>query len=360
VVAGRGGPRRLTSRIPQPPGAADRVRGHPFSGRATIRAMAWHIEDIPDLRGRVAVVTGASGGLGFETVRALARTGAHVAMTVRSPEKGATARDRILAESPAASLEVVELDVSSLASVRDGGASILAAHPRIDILVNNAGVMGIPRRESADGQELQLATNHLGHFALTALLMPALLRSDRGRVVSISSTARFLGRTVDPADVAMRRRYDPWRAYGRSKLAAAQFTIELDRRLVAGGAPVRALAADPGFAHTDLQARSAREARGISQRFFDVTVGWFGSSPAEGALPQIRAATDPAARGGSLYALRFVVRGAPVRFPYLVWGLGDRDRARLWSLSERETGVTFDVAATVRAARAGEGRPWAR
>ena len=310
--------------------------------------MGWRIDDIPDLGGRVAVVTGANGGLGYETVRALARKGARVVMAVRSPAKGEASRARILAEAPASSLEVVTLDVASLASVRDAATAILAAHPRIDILVNNAGVMGIPRRESVDGHELQLATNHLGHFALTALLLPALLRSDRGRVVAITSTGRFLGRTVDPGDVAMRRSYDPWRAYGRAKLAACQMTVELDRRLVAAGATVRAMAADPGFSHTDLQARSAREARGISQRFFDVTVGWFGSSPAQGALPQLRAATDPTARGGALYALRFVVRGAPVRLPYMVWSLGDRDRATLWTVSERETGVTFDVGAMAR------------
>jgi NAD(P)-dependent dehydrogenase (short-subunit alcohol dehydrogenase family) len=310
--------------------------------------MGWCVDDIPDLGGRTAVVTGANGGLGFETVRALARKGAHVVMAVRSPGKGEAARGRILADAPASSLEVTELDVASMGSVRDGAAAILAAHPRIDILVNNAGVMGIPRRESVDGHELQFATNHLGHFALTALLMPALLRSDRGRIVAITSTGRFLGRTVDPDDVAMRQRYDPWRAYGRAKLAACQLTIELDRRLVTAGATARALAADPGFSHTDLQARSAREARGISQRFFDVTVGWLGSSPAQGALPQVRAATDPTARGGALYAPRLVVRGAPVRLPYMVWGLADRDRATLWTISERETGVTLDVDALVR------------
>jgi hypothetical protein len=125
-----------------------------------------------------------------------------------------------------------------------------------------------------------------------------------GRVISITSTRRLLGRTVDPDDVAMRTRYHPWRSYGRARLAACQLTIELDRRLPAAGAPVRALAADPGFAHTDLRARSAREAHGISRRFFGAMVGWFGSSPAQGALPQIRAATDPTARGGALYALR--------------------------------------------------------
>ena len=226
-------------------------------------------------------------------------------MAVRSPEEGEAARARVLAEAPAASLEVVALDVASLASVRDGAAAIHAAHPRIDVLLNNAGVMGIPRRESVDGQELQLATNHLGHFALTALLLPALLRSDRCRVISITSTGRFLGRTVDPDDVAMRRRYDPWRSYGRAKLAACQLTIELDRRLARGG---RAGA-------------SPRGGSGLRQH------GHPGAQRAGGARD------EPAVlrRDGRL--VRVVARAA------------------LWAVSERETGVTFDVDAMVRAAR---------
>jgi len=312
--------------------------------------MGWNVNDIPDLGGRVAVVTGANGGLGYETVRALARKHARVVMCVRDAAKGAAARDRVIAEVPGASLEIALLDVASFASVRAGAATILAAHPRIDILVNNAGVMGIPYRESVDGQELQLATNHLGHFLLTALLMPALVRSGDGRVVSVSSTGRFFARTMDPADVRMERGYGPWRSYGRTKLAAIQFTVELDRRLVAVAAPVRALVADPGFSHTDLQANSAREARGISQRFFDVTVGWFGSSPAKGAEPQVFCATDPGARGGALYGLRFLVRGSPVRHPFLVRHLGSEDLRTLWEVSERETGTRFDVAALVRGA----------
>jgi NAD(P)-dependent dehydrogenase (short-subunit alcohol dehydrogenase family) len=270
-------------------------------------------------------------------------------MAVRSPEKGGRARASILGEMPGAALEVVTLDTSSLASVHDAATTITALHDRIDILVNNAGVMGIPRRESADGHELQLAISHLGHFALTALLMPALLRSDRGRVVSLTSLARLFGRPIDPDDVAMHRRYDPWLAYGRAKLAVVQFTVALDRRLVASGASVRALAADPGFSGTDLQAASAREAGGRSQRLAARTVRWFGSSPATGALPQIRCAIDPDASGGCLYGLRFAVRGAPARQPYLVPWLRSQDLRALWAVSERETGVRFDVAALVRA-----------
>jgi NAD(P)-dependent dehydrogenase (short-subunit alcohol dehydrogenase family) len=317
---------------------------------ASIVRMDWSIDDIPGLAGRVAVITGANGGLGFETARALARKGATVVLAVRDAENGARARDAILAETPGATLGIAGLDVSSLASVREAAAAIVAAHPRLDILVNNAGVMGIPYHESADGHELQLATSHLGHFALTALLMPAILRSDRGRIVSVTSLGRLLGLPLDPADLSMRRRYNPWLAYGRAKLAVVQFTVALDRRLVASRAPVRALAADPGFSRTDLQARSAREAGGISQRLAARMVGWFGSSPATGAQPQVRCATDPAACGGCLYGLRFAVTGSPVRNPYLVPWLRSQDLRALWAISERETGVRFDVAAMAREA----------
>jgi len=313
--------------------------------------MGWSVDEIPDLTGRVAVVTGANGGLGFETVRALAGRGAHVVMAVRDPGRGSAARDLIQGEVPSASLELLLLDVASFASVRDAAGELLSRHPRIDILLHNAGVMGIPYRESVDGIELQLATSHLGHFALTALLMPALLRSDRGRVVSVTSTGRFLGRPIDPDDIPMRRRYDPWLSYGRAKLAVVQFTVALDRRLVAGGAPVRALAADPGFSHTDLQANSARQAGGFTQRLAHAAVKRFGTSPARGALPQIRCATDPAARGGSLYGLRFLVAGPPVRHPYLVPWLRRRDLRSLWDVSERATGIRFDVEGLVRRGR---------
>jgi NAD(P)-dependent dehydrogenase (short-subunit alcohol dehydrogenase family) len=314
--------------------------------------MGWTTADIPDQTGRIAVVTGANGGLGLETARELARKGAHVVMAVRDREKAAAARDSIAREIPGASLELVALDLGSLASVRAAADAILARHPVIDILVNNAGVMGIPYRETADGFEMQLGVNHLGPFALTALLAPVLLRSSGARVVSVTSTGRFLGRPIDPADLSMERRYDPWRAYGRSKLANLQFAVELNRRLAAAGLPAKACAADPGMSHTDLQARSAREMRGLSQRFFDAAAGRVGTSPAHAALPQLRAAADPGAAGGALYALRFVLGGPPVRNRYLVRGMKPADLAAMWGVSERTTGIRFDVDGMVRAAGA--------
>ena len=309
--------------------------------------MGWTERDIPDLHGRTAVVTGANGGLGLETARALAIHGANVVMAVRDTGRGDVAAEHIRGIAPEASLAIVELDLASLSSVRRAAADIALAHPTIDILVANGGVMAIPFARSADGFELQLAVNHLGHFALIGLLLPTLLRSPRGRVVSVTSTGRYLGRPLDPVDLDLQP-YDPWAAYGRAKLAAVQLTIELDRRFRAAGVRARAMVADPGFARTDLQANAARQQPGRSQRFFDAAVRRFGSTPAQGALPQLRAATDPRARGGSLYAPRLLVRGSPTRMPLLTRFVGASDRRVLWATSERLTEVRIDVEAALR------------
>lgn len=307
--------------------------------------MAWTPADLPDQRGRVAVVTGANGGLGRETCRELARAGATVVMAVRDPGRGEAAADAIRADVPTATLELEQVDLGSLDSVRAGAAAVLGRHGAVDVLVNNAGIMGVPERSTADGFELQLGVNHLGHFVLTALLLPALVRSGGGRVVSVTSTARHFGRPVDPANPHLRGTYGPWTAYGRSKLANLHFAVELHRRLAAVGAPVASLVAHPGFADTGLQATSAAEAGGWSQRFFHAAVQRVGMSAADGALPQLRAATDPAARSGELYAPRFVNWGPPVRRPLLWRSTAEAPARVLWEVSERETGTTFDVAA---------------
>ena len=306
--------------------------------------MAWSTADIPDQSGRVAVVTGANGGLGLETARALAAAGAHVVMAARNLEKAAAAIDDIRAGAAEAALEVVELDLSSQASVHEATAQILGAHDRIDILVNNAGVMGIPERRSVDGYEMQFATNHLGHYALTALLMPALLQADAARIVTVTSTAHHMGRAVDPANPNLEGNYGPWRAYGQSKLANFHFGIGLDRRLRAAAAPAASLIAHPGLSNTDLQAVSVQEtAGGLSQRFFHGLAGSTGMSPAAGALPQLRAATDPRAEGGEFYVPRYVNNGPPVRRPILRRIGMDRAIARLWTVSERATGLKIDL-----------------
>jgi NAD(P)-dependent dehydrogenase (short-subunit alcohol dehydrogenase family) len=306
--------------------------------------VGWTAADIPDQTGRTAVVTGANGGLGLETARALAAAGAHVVMAARNPAKADDAVADIRRTVPNASLELVPLDLSSQASVHEAADRVLAAHERIDLLVNNAGVMGIPERQTADGFEMQFGVNHLGHFALTALLMPALLRADAARIVTVTSTAHHMGRAVDPGNPHLHGKYEPWKAYGQSKLANFHFGIGLQRRLEAAGAPASSLIAHPGLSNTDLQAVSVRETGGgWSQRFFHVLAGRTGMSAEKGARPQLRAATDPAARGGEFYGPRFFNNGPPVRRPILRRIGLDRAIDRLWEVSERETGLTIDV-----------------
>ncbi len=313
--------------------------------------MSWNTSDIPDLTGRIAVVTGANGGLGLETARALAGAGATVVMAARSQPKAITARDEILAEHPAARLELVELDLASLASVRSAAETVLERFDTIDLLVNNAGVMALPERQTADGFEMQFGTNHLGHFALTALLLPAVLRAVEARVVTVTSTAHHMGRAVDPANPNLHGTYGPWKAYGQSKLANYHFGIGLHRGLEAAGVATASLIAHPGLSNTELQAVSVSETDGgWSQRFFHRLAGMTGMSPAQGALPQLRAATDPAARSGQFYAPRFVNNGAPVRRPILRRLRLDRAIDTLWTVSERETGIRLGVADAARAA----------
>src|SRR5215207_2857003 len=301
--------------------------------------MAWTAARIPDQSGAVAVVTGANGGLGLEVARELARKGGLVVMAARDQAKAEAAVASIRDEVPGASL-----DLASQASVREAAKRVLAGHGRIDILVNNAGLMGIPERRTEDGFEMQLAVNHLGHFTLTALLLPALLASDGARVVSVTSTGRHAGRPLDPANPHLAGSYEPWRAYGQSKLANLHFALELDRRFRAAGTPARSIVVHPGFTNTDLQARSVRETGGgRSQRFFRAAVQRYGMTPAQGALPLLRAAIDPRAAGGALYTPRWVNWGPPVRRPILRRTRNQDAMTTLWQVSERETGITFDL-----------------
>ena len=306
--------------------------------------MAWTAAKIPDLSGAVAVVTGANGGLGLEVARELARKGGHVVMAARDQAKAEAAVASIRDQVPGASLELQPLDLASQASAREAAKRILGGHGRIDILVNNAGLMGIPERRTEDGFEMQLAVNHLGHFTLTTLLLPALLASDGARVVSVTSTGRHAGRPLDPANPHLAGDYEPWRAYGQAKLANVHFALELDRRFRAAGTPARSIVVHPGFANTDLRARSVRETGGgRSQRFFRAAVQRFGMTPAQGALPLLRAATNPGAVGGALYSPRWVNWGPPVRRPLLRRTRNRDAMTTLWQVSERETGTTFDV-----------------
>ena len=306
--------------------------------------MAWSERDIPDLRGRTAVVTGANGGLGLQTALALAGAGAHVVLAARDASKTAAAEERIGVSHPSASLEVVPLDLGDLSSVAAAARSVLARHERVDLLVNNAGVMAMPQRTTADGFEMQFGVNHLGHWALTAHLLPALLRAPAARVVTVTSTARHRARRLDPADPHMRRDYGTWASYARSKMANLHFGLGLQQRFAAAGVRASSLLAHPGLTNTDLQARAVREGgAGRVGAFFEVLTARSGMSPFEGARPQLRAATDPRARGGELYAPRYGSHGPAVRRPILRrFGLQEQIDV-LWQVSERETGIPLDA-----------------
>ncbi len=309
--------------------------------------MAWTEKDIPDLNGRVAVVTGGNGGLGLQTVLALAARQAHVVVAARDPQKTTAAVARVAERYPGASLEVVPLDLGDLSVVSAAAETILAGHERIDLLVNNAGVMAMPQRTTVDGFEMQLGVDHLGHWAFTAHLVPALLRSTAARVVTVTSTARFMGGPLDPADPHMTRKYRAWGSYARAKMANYHFGLGLQHHFARAGVPAASLIAHPGLSNTDLQARTVREGGG----------GWVGAAahaltarsgmtPLEGARPQLRAATDPAASGGELYAPRFGSHGPPVRRPILRRYDLQKQIDVLWEVSERETGVALRVPQT--------------
>jgi NAD(P)-dependent dehydrogenase (short-subunit alcohol dehydrogenase family) len=302
--------------------------------------VSWGVTDIPDQSGRTAVVTGANGGLGLATARALAAAGADVVMAARNQARAAEAEERIRAGLPQASLTIMPLDLGSLDSVRAAAEQILAAHEQIDLLVNNAGIMGIPEGRTADGFEIQFGVDHLGHFALTAQLLPALLRAPAARVVTVTSTAHHMGRAVDPDNPHLHGRYGPWRAYGQAKLANFHFGLGLHRLFDQAGVPAGSLVAHPGLSNTELQAVSVEEtAGGLSQRFFLGLARNTGMSPGQGALSQLRAATDPGAKSGEFYGPLFVNNGPPVRKPVLRrLGMG-RAIDRLWQVSERETGL---------------------
>ena len=315
--------------------------------------MSWTTTNIPDQTGKVAVVTGGNGGLGLETVRDLARKGAHVVIAARNLDKAVAAEADVKAEIPNASLEVRKLDLSSLASIEEFATGVIAAYPVIDLLFNNAGVMATPEWKTEDGFEMQFGTNHLGHFALTARLLPALLAAPEGRIVNTTSTARFAAGEYDLSNPHHEGIYDSWRAYGYSKLANLQFTLELNKRLAAAGANAKAYAADPGFSDTNLQSTSLTNTGGAGRsRFFEKATPLLAQSAARGALPQLRGGTDPTAPGGTLYRPKYLMRGVPV-----VGKVGEKlrkpaDLAKLWEVSEADTGIEFDVAKMVAEATA--------
>ena len=307
--------------------------------------MSWSASDIPRQSGRVAVVTGANGGLGLATAKALAGAGAHVVMAVRNREKAAAAHAEILAAHPAASLELVDLDLGSLSSVAAAATTIRAAHDRLDLLVNNAGLMAMPERSTSDGFEMQFGVNHLGHWALTSALLPLVVSTPGARVVTVSSTAQHVGKAVDPANPHLHGTYSPWKAYGQAKLANRHFAVGLQRQLEKAGVDAKSLTAHPGLSNTGLQAHTAAEGgAGRLGAFSHTLAARAGMSVDRGALSQLRAATDPGARGGTMYGPLFVSSGPPVVKALLRRG-STAAIATLWEVSRQQTGLDVDVEA---------------
>ncbi|GLU50287.1 short-chain dehydrogenase [Nocardiopsis ansamitocini] len=306
----------------------------------------WSAADIPDQSGRTALVTGAGGGLGLRVALHLAQRGCRVLMAVRDTTRGEAALDLLRAQVPGAAAELVEVDLADLESVRKGAAEAAERTDALDLLVDNAGVMAVPRRTlSAQGFELQLATNHLGHFALTGLLLPLLEAAPSARVVAVSSIMHKSGR-LDFTDLQAERRYSPMTAYNAAKLANAVFAVEFQRRLGAAGSPVIAVGAHPGVATTELGRKGSRlGGGGTLGALFDAFAQIAGHSAEAGALPLLRAATDPGVRGGEYYGPAGLggLRGAPVSCAYHRRAYDPETGRRLWAESERLTNVTYDL-----------------
>lgn len=304
----------------------------------------WTVRNMPDQSGRTALVTGANSGLGYETVLALARKGAHVVMTARSVEKGEAARAEVLRQVPNAQLDVMTLDLSRLASVREFADAYNSRYDRLDQLYNNAGVMAIPRRETEDGFEMQLGVNHLGHFALTGLLLDTLLRTPGSRVISVSSGASYIGR-IHFDDLHLTKNYTRYGAYSQSKLANVMFAFELDRKFKAAGADSKSLVAHPGYANTNLQSTSTTESGSSLER---VLYGIFNNVMAQsaemGALPQLYAGTAPNLRGGEFIGPNFLgMRGYPTEVRASQPAYDDAARDRFWNVSADLTGVQYSA-----------------
>jgi len=316
-----------------------------------VSMQAWTAEHIPNQSGRTALVTGANSGLGYETALALARKGAHVVMTSRSMKKGSDARDEILQLVPEASLEVMVLDLASLDSIHAFTDEFKASHDRLDVLINNAGVMAPPRSETADGFEMQFGVNHLGHFALTGLLLDLLLKTPGSRMVTVSSNAQFMGR-INFDDLQSERRYSRYGAYGQSKLANVLFAFELQRRLEAAGADTISVAVHPGFAGTNLQSTSAaNNDSALEAGLYKIAIALFAQSQEKGTRPQLYAATMPDVQGGEHIAVSFMQMRGHVARVQANKAAYDKDIARrLWEVSEQLTGVRYEALDQAKAA----------
>jgi NAD(P)-dependent dehydrogenase (short-subunit alcohol dehydrogenase family) len=306
--------------------------------------MSFRAEDVPSLSGKTVVVTGANSGIGFEAARVLAERGADLILACRSSERGQAAAELIRNTVPEAQLEVRPLDLASLAAVREFARWFNGARPSLHLLINNAGLMAIPRQATVEGFEMQLGVNHLGHFALTGLLLQKLLAAPDARVVNVSSQAHWLGR-MRWDDLDGERSYYKWTAYGQSKLANLLFTFELARRLHARQLTLRALACHPGYADTNLQhVGPSMEGSRLNQWMMKLGNRLIAQSAADGALPTLYAATAPAARSGEYYGPSglFGRAGSPAPLHAMAAAYDAASMQRLWQVSIERTGVGFE------------------
>jgi NAD(P)-dependent dehydrogenase (short-subunit alcohol dehydrogenase family) len=301
----------------------------------------WTAGDIPDQSGRTAVVTGANSGIGLVTARELAYRGARVILACRSETRGRAAEAAINEQVPSARVEFRPLDLGDLSSVREFAAGF--PYERLDLLINNAGVMALPYGTTADGFETQFGVNHLGHFALTGLLLPRLIETPGARVVSVSSGMHLMA-NIDLDDLNSDRSYSRWIAYSRSKSANLLFVHELARRFAAAGSDTVAAAAQPGYAKTNLQTAGVRmEGRERTERVVEVASRIIGQSAEAGALPTLYAATEPGVRPDSFTGPRIQNwRGSPTRSWRAKWTLNDTAGELLWAASEKLTKVRYD------------------
>jgi NAD(P)-dependent dehydrogenase (short-subunit alcohol dehydrogenase family) len=303
----------------------------------------WTTADIPPLTGKTAVITGATGGLGYETALALAGAGADVVVTGRNDLKGRHALDGIRARFPSAKVVYETLDLASLASVADFAGRFATSHAALNLLINNAGVMALPKRQTTeDGFEMQFGTNYLGHYALTARLLPWLRRGKQPRVVNLSSMAHRSG-AIDFDDLQGARSYRPWKAYSQSKLAMLMFALELQRRSDAAGWGVTSNAAHPGYARTDLMANGPG-ANSLLWQINKLLRPLVSHSAADGALPTLFAATSPDAKGGGYYGPNwfYELKGPPAPAKIMPQARDAAVAARLWDISAALTGVSFE------------------
>ncbi len=305
----------------------------------------WTEDDIPDQTGRTILITGANSGIGFEAARALAERGAHVVMGCRNAAKAQAAVGEIEATEPSGSVEILEMDLADLDSIERAAGQFAAAHDRLDVLVNNAGLMATSFQHTAQGFEMQIGVNHLGHFALTGHLVDRVMTTDGARVVTISSQGHRMG-GIKFDDLNSEEDYSPWPAYFQSKLANLLFTRELQRRLAESGADTIAVAAHPGLSKTNL---GSENSGGILATLTAWTRPAFeaiaSQSAAMGALPTLRAATDPDVAGGDYFGPAGIgeTRGHPKKVGTSSRAKDDASAARLWELSTELTGVTYPI-----------------